>query len=132
MKTWLLKETRKSYLPDPRWFIPAVIAYSVLMASICIASPDLDAWADAIFKAEGGYKATYLYGIRSVKYKDEAEARRICKNTVYNTLVKYRESRCKVGESDIDCLAQRYCPVGSDTDNGTCQYWKRNVESFLI
>lgn len=94
------------------------------------AAPDLDKWADAIFKAEGGYKATYLYGIRSIPYKDEAEARQICKNTVYNTLVKYRESRCGKGESDIDCLARRYCPIGSNTDNGTCKYWKKNVLYF--
>lgn len=101
-------------------------------STVCFAeSIDLDKWADAIFIAEGKYKATYLYGIRSIPYETEEQARRYCKNTVYNTLVKYMEDRCEKGESDIDCLARRYCPVGSDTDNGTCQYWKDNVLSHL-
>lgn len=99
--------------------------------SICSAEIDLDRWADAIFKAEGGYSATYLYGIRSIPYNSEAEARRICKNTVYNTLVKYRSTRCRPDDDDLTCMARRYCPVGSDTDNGTCQYWKKNVQYFL-
>jgi hypothetical protein len=92
---------------------------------------DLDKWANAIFKAEGGYGATYLYGIRSIPYDTEEEARRICKNTVYRTLVKYRATRCNEGESDINCMARRYCPINSDTDNGTCQYWKRNVLALM-
>jgi len=99
--------------------------------SIQPAEIDTDKWANAIFLAEGGYKATYLYGIRSIPYKDEAQARQYCKNTVYNTLVKYRVQRCSVGESDIDCMSRRYCPVGSNTDNGTCKYWKKNVLYFL-
>lgn len=115
--------------------MPNKLIFLALAATIAIGCPqialgstiDLDAYADAIFKAEGGYKATYLYGIRSIKYKDETEARQICKNTVFNTLVKYRSTRCKPGEADIDCLARRYCPINSDTDNGTCKYWKDNV-----
>lgn len=103
----------------------------LLISASAYAEVDTDKYADAIFKAEGGYSATYLYGIRSIPYETEAQARQYCKNTVYNTLVKYRESRCKEGESDIDCIARRYCPVGSDTDNGTCKYWKKNVEYFL-
>jgi len=92
---------------------------------------DTDKWADAIFKAEGEYKATYLYGIRSIPYDTERQARKYCKNTIYNTLIKYRSTRCKENESNIDCMARRYCPQGSDTDNGTCQYWKKNVIYFL-
>lgn len=103
----------------------------MLLSNVCYADVNTNLWADAIFKAEGGYKATYLYGIRSIPYETEAQARRYCKNTVYNTLVKYRKTRCNDGESDIDCLARRYCPVGSDTDNGTCKYWKNNVLSIM-
>ena len=103
-----------------------------LFATTCQASIDLDRWANAIFKAEGGYKATYLYGIRSISYKDEAEARRICKNTVYNTLVKYRENRCRAGESDIDCMARRYCPINADNDpKGLNKTWKKNVLYYM-
>lgn len=103
--------------------------YPLAYAQLC---PTLDQWADAIFQAEGRYKATYLYGIRSIKYKDEAEARRICKNTVYNTLVKYRAQRCEEGESDLDCLSRRYCPLNADNDSkGINKNWKKNVAYFL-
>ncbi len=108
-----------------------LLALIIFTGSSQAAEVDLNKWADSIFIAEGGYKATYLYGIRSISYDTEEQARRYCKNTVYNTLVKYRKTRCEEGESDIDCLARRYCPVGSDTDNGTCQYWKDNVLSNL-
>jgi hypothetical protein len=94
---------------------------------------DLDRWADAIFRAEGGYAAEYLYGIRSVPYKDAAAARRICKNTVYNTLVKYRSARCKVEESDIDCLARRYAPQNADNDPHNLNVsWRNNVLEFYL
>ena len=121
------------YLPDPRWFIPAVLLYALLVAAVCGADPayTLDQWADAIYQAEGGASATYLYGIRSVKYKDKIEARAICIRTVERTLYSRRAQRCKVGESDISCLSRRYCPVGSDTDNGSCAVWAGNVLYFL-
>lgn len=38
--------------------------------------------ANAIYQAEGG--KGYDYGIKSVSYKDEAEARQICLNTIRN------------------------------------------------
>ena len=88
----------------------------------------LDDWADAIRQAENNEN----YGIISIPCVKGEQCRKYCKNTVYNTLVKYREDRCKAGESDIDCLARRYCPIGSDTDDGTCQYWKDNVKYFLL
>ena len=87
---------------------------------------DLDKWADAIHKAEGNDN----YGIISIPCSDK-ECRRYCMNTIYNTLVKYRSTRCHKGEADLDCLARRYCPIGSNTDDGTCQYWKGNVKYFL-
>lgn len=89
---------------------------------------DLDRWADAIRKAEGNPN----YGIVSIKCDSEAQCRKYCKNTVYNTLVKYRESRCKSGESDLDCMARRYAPIGAKNDpNGLNKNWKKNVAYFL-
>ena len=117
--------------------IPLILSCIGLLLNLCALGHayTLDEWADSIYKAECGTgtkpTCTYLYGIRSVKYKDEAEARRICINTIRNTLIKYRATRCQEGQSDIDCLSNRYCPIGSDTDNGTCKYWKKNVLSFL-
>lgn len=85
---------------------------------------------NAIFQAEGGYKATYLYGIRSVSYKDEAEARQICLNTIRNNRKRFA-NQTKY-EDYLEFLASRYCPVGAKNDpNGLNQHWLRNVKWFL-
>ena len=38
MKTWLLRYAKRhkrvDLLPDPRWFIPAVILYALIMAAL--------------------------------------------------------------------------------------------------
>ena len=86
---------------------------------------------NAIFKAEGGYKAIYLYGIRSVKYKDEAEAREICFRTVRNNHKRYTDYGYKSYDTYLEFLASRYCPVGCDNDRGTNKFWLGNVLYFL-
>lgn len=104
----------------------------ILSCSISIAAPcsySDEQIVNAIFKAEGGYKAKYLYGIRSVKYKDEADARRICFNTVRNNRVRYKK---QTKYSDfIEFLGSRYCPVNCDNDTGTNRYWTKNVRYYL-
>jgi hypothetical protein len=88
--------------------------------------------ADSIFIAEGGHKAQYLYGIRSIPYKDIKDARQICLNTIKNTLVKYRKSRCPNIQDDITCLAKRYAPIGADNDpNNLNKNWVKNVKFYL-
>jgi hypothetical protein len=83
---------------------------------------------DAIYKAEGGAKATYLYGIRSVHYDDAIEARRICLNTINNNKGRYyKQTRYK---DYLDFLGSRYCPVNCDNDTGTNRYWIKNVRYF--
>ena len=77
---------------------------------------------DAIFLAEGGDRATYLYGIRSVEYKDKAEAREICLRTVKNNRSRYAQIREQL--PFLEFLASRYCPV--DKKN-----WLKNVLYFL-
>ena len=100
----------------------------LLMAVVAQADIDLDRWADAIRRAEGNPN----YGILSIPCNSEAQCRQYCKNTVYNTLVKYRDQRCKEGESDIDCLARRYAPIGAENDpTGLNKNWKKNVLAFL-
>ena len=126
-------EDRKK-LEDHKQYTIATIIITIFIMLIFAGMAEaytLDEWCDAIFQAEGGYEATYLYGIRSVNYDSEQEARRICKNTVRNTLIKYRKTRCKENDTDLQCMSSRYCPIGSDTDNGTCQYWQKNVKYFL-
>ena len=93
---------------------------------------NVDSYVDAIYWAEGGSDATFLYGIRSIPYETEEEARKYCYNTVYNTLVKYRELRCKTGEEELNCLARRYAPIGVDNDpNNLNANWVKNVSWFL-
>lgn len=87
--------------------------------------------ANAIFKAEGGYKAKYLYGIVSVPYKDEAGARRICLNTIRNQYKRHARHNC--GKDYLQCLADRYCPINASNDpSGLNKNWLRNVCWFLI
>ena len=88
-------------------------------------------WTDtqivnAIFRAEGGYKATYLYGIRSIPYKDEVEARRICFNSVRNG----RRRWIKAGKPYdlITFIGLRYCPPKVHRLNSN---WVKNVKYFL-
>lgn len=120
------------YLPNPRWFIPSVILFALLIASICDAEVDLDAWANAIFKAENSVNHPYGIMLEGCD-KDHVEfCHKACKQTVYNTLVKYRAERCNPGEADIDCLARRYAPIGADNDpTGLNKNWKKNVLYFL-
>lgn len=84
----------------------------------------------SIYKAEGGAKAQYLYGIRSVRYLDAAEARRICFNTVRNN----RKRWAKAGNPGeyLEFLARKYCPVGAGNDPyGLNKNWLKNVRYHL-
>jgi len=87
---------------------------------------------NAIFKAEGGYKAKYLYGIRSVQYKDEADARRICLNTVRNNRTRFiKQTKHK---NYLEFLASRYCPTKGNLSNAEQKLnhnWLNNVRYFL-
>jgi len=85
--------------------------------------------ANAIFKAEGRYKAKFLYGIVSVHYKDETDARRICLNTIRNHKKRHASHNC--GLDFISCLGSRYCPINCDNDLGTNKFWIKNVKYFL-
>lgn len=85
--------------------------------------------ARAIFKAEGGLKADYLFGIRSVKYDTPAEAWQICLNTIRNNKIRF-QNQSKYNDY-LTFLASRYCPIGCDNDRGTNKYWLRNVRFHL-
>ena len=85
--------------------------------------------ADAIYMAEGGKKARVPYGILSVKVKDEADARRICLNTIKNNRKRYKEYGYKTHDNYLDFLADRYCPPSVDPIGN--RNWKKNVRYFL-
>ena len=87
---------------------------------------------DALYWAEGGPKATYKYGIRSVSYDTTKEAREICLRTVKRTLNTRADTRCNGVKNSLQCLAIRYCPIGADNDKeGLNINWLRNVRYFL-
>lgn len=72
--------------------VTLLIILASLAASLARGEDD---WTDtqiveAIYRAEGGVKAQYLYGIRSVRYNTSAEARKICLNSVRNGYLKIR------------------------------------------
>lgn len=83
--------------------------------------------ADAIYRVEGGAKARVPYGILSVKVKDEAEARRVCINTVVNNHRRW----VKAGRhgSYYDWLADRYCPSSVDPIGN--RNWKNNIKRIV-
>ncbi len=109
-----------------------IVLLIVLISSTCFAfvprEIDDEQLCDAIYKAEGGSTATYLYGIRSVHYEDEAEARRICLNTIRNNKIRfYNQDKY---DDFYEFLGSRYCPVGCDNDTGSNKYWVKNVRYF--
>ena len=85
---------------------------------------------DAIYRAEGGAKAQYLYGIRSVKYVSITEAQEICMRTVRHARKDYRNRNIK--EGFIEFLSRRYCPIGAKNDpHGLNKNWVKNVKWFI-
>jgi hypothetical protein len=84
---------------------------------------------DSIYRAEGGAKAKYLYGIRSVHYRDVSHAQQICLRTVRHA----RRDWLKAGRKGdfLLFLSKRYCPIGCDNDRGSNRFWLKNVRYFL-
>lgn len=83
----------------------------------------VDALAAAIYKAEGGAKARAPYGILSVKVSGEAEARRVCENTIRNNYKRWTAAGSRGRFSDY--LADKYCPPSVDKIGNL--NWKSNV-----
>ena len=106
-----------------------------LCLALCLGTPGM-AWAysdeqlaTAIWYSEGGAKTAHPYGILSVKVSGAEEARRVCLNTIRNNRVRWQKAGAK-GDY-LEFLANRYCPVGAENDNGTNKYWLRNVRYYL-
>ncbi len=76
--------------------------------------------ADAIYKAEGGAKTNYPYGILA-HYKTTTP-RQACINTIKHALKDFKNG------DFIAFLGSRYCPIGCDNDRGTNKYWIKNVK----
>jgi len=90
---------------------------------------------NAIYKAEGGDQATYLYGIRSVPYDTPQEARKICFNTVRNNRKRYADYGHAKFDTYLEFLQSRYCPTEgkglTKNEKRLNINWLGNVRYFL-
>ncbi|KKM13437.1 hypothetical protein LCGC14_1716180 [marine sediment metagenome] len=86
--------------------------------------------ARAIYFAEGGLRADYLFGIRSVNYDTPREAWEICLRTIANQRIRHAEHTHPI--SYLDCLAKRYAPIRVPNDpHNLNRHWKKNVLFYL-
>ena len=125
MELKALRESKKSKTPQIRVIKIFLVALFVSQALGVSYADMIDDYADAIFKAEGGYKATFLYGIVSVPYKDIHEARQICKNTIINQMRRHKEHIHKI--DFLTCLRDRYAPLEAHKLN---KHWLKNVRYY--
>lgn len=107
------------------------IAVSIIIllvcASLCHAEVyDSNLIANAIYKAEGGVKASKPYGILSVRCDSERECRRVCLNTIENNFTRWQIAGSR-GDF-LEFLASIYAPVEAHPLN---KNWLNNVRFFL-
>ena len=104
-------------------------AHAVVVKQEFVAGYSIDAWANAIHKAEGNDN----YGILSVSCTKGEGCRKVCKNTVRNNWKRYNKTTdSPTFEGYLSFLANRYCPIGASNDpNNLNKNWKRNVYRIL-
>lgn len=87
-----------------------------------VPSININKIVNAIYRAEGGNKTKYPYGIKSIKTKGRDDARKICINTVNHA---YRDWISAGSKGDfIDFLSKRYC-------FDEHEHWAKMVKSIL-
>ena len=90
--------------------------------------------ASAIYIIEGGAKAAYLYGIRSVRYRDAAEARAICLRSIRNNRKRYADYGHLKYPDFLAFLQSRYCPTKgklSQAEKKLNGHWLPNLRRQL-
>lgn len=100
----------------------------VLLTSNTLAKepvPNFNRLADAIYKAEGGTKTKFPYGIKSVSCKDAKECREICLKTIRNAFKRYKNEKLKI--SFLEYLRNKYAPL---IDSELNKNWLPNVIHF--
>jgi len=111
-----------------------IMMFMLMFSNPAIAEVDLEKWSSAIYLAEGGESAVVPYGMffKGCDWDNVSYCKKIVHNTIYNTLVKYRSTRCTPGESDISCMQRRYCPLDDPRDvGGLNKNWQKNVLFYL-
>lgn len=121
---------------DHNWTIYIVIMSIMLLLLIFSCTQSFaytdDEIVNAIYKAEGGKKAQYPFGIRSVNCDGYDDCRQVCLNTVRNNRKRYADYGHKKYDTYLEFLASRYAPVGADNDpKNLNKNWIKNVTLFL-
>ena len=101
--------------------------FFILFFAVPAMAQDYDAnrLADAIYKAEGGCKASHPYGILT-HYK-HTTPRQACINTILHARKDWNDK-----DDFIEFLGSRYCPVGAKNDpKGLNRFWIKNVRYFM-
>ena len=136
-KMKICKKCKKKQLISEFYYFKQDMKYLLLALVFCLVSQVAYAWTDeaianAIYKAEGGKRACVPYGILSVKVKDEAEARRVCINTIRNNKRRYADYGHRQYKTYLSFLASRYAPLGVSNDPSNLNVnWLKNVMYFL-
>lgn len=105
----------------------ACASITLLSTRPATATPDFEAYADAIYKIEGGSEARRPYGILSVLCETKDECRRVCINTVRNSHRRWHDAG-RPGDFR-SFLANRYCPPASDPMGNV--NWRRNIKRMV-
>lgn len=124
MKTYIVSD--KFPLSYIFWVFIMLWAVILLFVGLANASEpiNIEALANAIYKAEGGAKTSHPYGILA-HYK-HTTPRQACINTIKHALKDWD------GKGDfISFLQKRYCPIGASNDpKGLNVNWYKNVTKF--
>lgn len=84
-------------------------------------------YCQAIYIIEGGAKTKHPYGILT-KYKNTTP-KQACLNTVNH---KHKDWVTQGSHGSFtNYLGSKYCPINSDTDDGTCVNWIPNLKFYL-
>lgn len=83
--------------------------------------------ATVIWTVEGGKNTRFPYGIKSISVKDEADARRICINSIKNNWKRWNTANRPCGF--VDWMANRWCPIKSDPVGH--KNWVQNVTKLV-
>lgn len=111
-----------------RFTLLATIFFSTNLAITFASEPiQIGLLADAIYRAEGGAKASHPYGI--LAHYEKTTPRQACINTIKSGLKRYETSP---KDTDfITFLSKTYCPIGAKNDpSGLNRYWVKNVSFF--
>lgn len=114
--------------------IMLVFGCNVASAEESIDGYTVSQYVEAIYQAEGGAKAQYPYGIRSVHCGTIQECKKIARNTVKNNIRRYENYGRNQFASYLEFLQSRYCPtkgVLTAREKEVNQYWIKNVRYFL-